>query len=294
MLTCNLMGGLGNQLFQIFTVISYSIKYKHMFKFINSEFLGSGQTIRRKTYWNSFLFRLSGFLMKTYPHFDVIYKQDKFSFEEIPRGYLKETHNSNTNNSTNILLHGYFQSYKYFQENINTIYRILNIDELKIDVLDEVIKKYHTNDFLEKSVSMHFRLGDYKKVPDCHPIMSIEYYKKSLQYIVTKLEYLPNVLYFCEDHDIKDVNETIQVLKSDFPTVEFERASNELDDWKQMLLMSCCNHNIIANSSFSWWGAYLNKNPDKIVCYPSIWFGPKMEKNDLRDLFPAEWNKITA
>jgi len=292
MLTCNLMGGLGNQLFQIFTVISYAIKYKHMFKFINSEFLGTGQTIKRKTYWNSFLFRLSGFLMKTYPHFDVIYKQDKFSFEEIPRGYLKETHNSKTNNSTNILLQGYFQSYKFFQENINTIYRILNIDELKINVLDEVIKCHHKNDFLEKSVSMHFRLGDYKKVPDCHPIMSVEYYKRSLQYTINKLEYIPNVLYFCEDDDLKDVNKTIQDLKSEFPTIEFERASNELDDWKQMLLMSCCNHNIIANSSFSWWGAYLNKNPDKIVCYPSCWFGSKMEKNDVKDLFPPEWNKI--
>lgn len=292
MLTCNLMGGLGNQLFQIFTVISYAIKYKHMFKFINSEFLGSGQTIVRKTYWKSFFFRLSGFLMKSYPHFDIIYKQEQFSFEEIPRGYLKETHNSKTNNSTNILLQGYFQSYKYFQENIETIYRILNLDELKLNLLDEVIKNFHSSEFLEKSITMHFRLGDYKKVPDCHPIMSIEYYKKSLQYIVTKLEYLPNVLYFCEDDDVKDVNKTIQDLKSEFPSIIFERASNELDDWKQMLLMSCCNHNIIANSSFSWWGAYLNKNPDKIVCCPSIWFGPKMEKNDLRDLFPAEWNKI--
>ena len=276
MLTCNLMGGLGNQLFQIFTVISYAIKYKHMFKFINTEFLGTGQTITRKTYWKSFFFRLSGFLMNSYPHFDIIYKEKQFSFEEIPRGYLKETHNSNTNSSTNILLQGYFQSYKYFQENIETIYRILNLDEIKIDVLDEVIKKYHTNDFLEKSVSMHFRLGDYKKVPDYHPIMSVEYYKKSLQYIINKLEYTPNVLYFCEDDDTDDVNETIQDLKNEFPTVEFERASNELDDWKQMLLMSCCNHNIVANSSFSWWGAYLNKNPDKIVCYPSIWFGSKI------------------
>ena len=55
--------------------------------------------------------------------------------------------------------------------------------------------------------------------------------------------------------------------------------------------MSCCNHNIIANSSFSWWGAYLNDNKKKIVCYPSIWFG-ELINHDTRDLFPENWNKI--
>ena len=127
MLTCNLMGGLGNQLFQIFTVISYAIKYKHMIKFINAEILGTGT--KRKTYWNDFLFRLSGFLMDEYPHFDIIYKEEKFSFEEIPQGYLKETRN------TNILLHGYFQSYKYFHKNYYLIIRMLNIAEVRLDVL---------------------------------------------------------------------------------------------------------------------------------------------------------------
>ena len=294
MLTCNLMGGLGNQLFQIFTVISYSIKYKHMFKFINTEFLGTGMTTKRKTYWNSFLFRLSGFLIDKYPDFDIIYKAQQFSFEEIPSNYLKDPYDSKTKVSTNILLNGYFQSYKYFHENIATICRMLNINELKLDILHEVIKKYHTNEFLEKSVSMHFRLGDYKKLPEYHPIMSVDYYKNSIQYIVEKLEYTPNVLYFCEDDDVEDVTKTIEILKNAFPSIEFERASNELDDWKQMLLMSCCNHNIIANSSFSWWGAYLNVNPNKIVCYPSIWFGEKIEKNDLSDLFPPEWSKILS
>jgi hypothetical protein len=280
------MGGLGNQLFQIFTVISYAIKYKHMIKFINAEILGTGKKTKRKTYWNDFLFRLSGFLMDEYPHFDIIYKEEKFSFEEIPQGYLKETRN------TNILLHGYFQSYKYFHKNYYLIIRMLNIAEVRLDVLEEVLKNYHTNEFLKNCISMHFRLGDYKKLSEYHPIMSTEYYKKSLEHIIEKLDYTPNVLYFCEDQDIEDVNKTIQLLKNDFPTVEFERASNQLDDWKQMLLMSCCNHNIIANSSFSWWGAYLNENTKKIVCYPSNWFGPKMENTDTTDLFLPEWNKI--
>jgi hypothetical protein len=278
------MGGLGNQLFQIFTVISYAIKYKHMFKFISAEHLGGDGSTKRKTYWKNFLFKLSGFLIDNYPHFDIVYREDGFQYNEIPRGYLQE--------NTNIMLHGYFQSYKYFQENYDIICRILNIAEKRLDVLEEVVDKFHTAQFLEKSISMHFRLGDYKNLPDYHPIMSSEYYKNALQYIVTQIDYTPNVLYFCEDEDVESVNETIQLLKNEFPTIEFERATNTLNDWQQMLLMSCCNHNIIANSSFSWWAAYFNANPAKIICYPSVWFGPKMSDVVVTDLFPDDWVRI--
>ena len=285
MLTCNLMGGLGNQLFQIFTVISYAIKYKHMFKFIGTEELGGDGSTKRKTYWKTFLFKLSGFLMEEYPHFDIVLNEKGFSFKELPQDILSY-------NNLTIIVRGYFQSYKYFQENYDIICRILNIAEKRLDVLEEVVDKYHSMQFLEKGISLHFRLGDYKKSPDYHPIMSPEYYKNALQYIINKIDYIPNVLYFCEDEDVESVNETIQLLKNEFPTIEFERATNTLDDWQQMLLMSCCNHNIIANSSFSWWGAYFNVNNNKIVCYPSVWFGRAMSDVDVSDLFPHEWVKI--
>jgi len=280
------MGGLGNQLFQIFTVISYAIKYKHMFKFTNAEELGGEGCTKRKTYWKTFLFKLSGFLIDQYPSFDIVYREPDFTFKELPYEHLQY------NNSVNIMLSGYFQSYKYFQENYDIICRMLNVAEKRLDILEEVVDKYHSMEFLEKSVSMHFRLGDYKKSPDYHPIMSADYYKNSLQHIVNQIDYIPNILYFCEDDDVESVSETIQLLKSEFPTIEFERPANTLDDWQQMLLMSCCNHNIIANSSFSWWGAYFNVNPAKIVCYPSVWFGPKMSDVDVSDLFPDEWMRI--
>ena len=286
MITCNLMGGLGNQLFQIFTVISYAIKYKHLFKFISTEELGGDGCTKRKTYWKTFLFKLTGFLIDQYPSFDIVYREPGFPFNEFPYDYLKN------NNNVNIMLHGYFQSYKYFQENFDIICRMLNIAEKRLDILEEVVDKHHSMQFLEKSISMHFRLGDYKNAPDYHPIMSPEYYKNALQYILTQMDYTPNVLYFCEDEDVETVNETIQLLKNEFPTIEFERATNTLDDWQQMLLMSCCNHNIIANSSFSWWGAYFNVNPTKIVCYPSVWFGRAMSDVVVTDLFPDKWAKI--
>ena len=100
-----------------------------------------------------------------------------------------------------------------------------------------------------------------------------------------------NVLYFCENDDIDDVMVTINKLKNKFSSFNFMRADNNLKDWQQLILMSLCHHNIIANSSFSWWAAYLNNWNDKIVCYPSIWFGTALTHNTI-DLCPLEWTKI--
>ena len=84
----------------------------------------------------------------------------------------------------------------------------------------------------------------------------------------------------------------INNIKEKIKHLTFIKIPNELEDWEQMLLMSCCQHNIIANSSFSWWSAYLNNNKEKFVCYPSLWFGPAKNKIDLKDLHPEEWVKI--
>jgi hypothetical protein len=65
------------------------------------------------------------------------------------------------------------------------------------------------------------------------------------------------------------------------------------EDWEQMIFMSCCKFNIIANSTFSWWGAFLNTIENRVVCYPSLWFGPKNVHMDTRDLFKGlPWEKI--
>ena len=285
MLTCNLMGGLGNQLFQIFTVLSCAINNKHDFQFINTEKLGEGSTTVRPTYWNSILSKLSTCLFNQYPEINVVFREEGFTYKNIPNHLFQE--------NTNIMIFGYFQSYKYFHENYKLINLILDIYEKQQEVLKYCTsKKLYNTDLLDNTISLHFRLGDYKKLPMYHPIMSYEYYKKSLQHITTNITYIPNILYFCEDEDVESVNETIQKLMNDFPDVTFERASNKLDDWQQLLLMSCCNHNIIANSSFSWWGAYFNSHKNKIVCYPSKWFGLSMTNHDTCDLFPPEWSKI--
>jgi hypothetical protein len=275
------MGGLGNQLFQIFTTISHAINIKTRFVFIDVEKLGGGQTIVRPTYWDNFLIRLKPFTSKEFPKM-ILVKEDDFRYNDLNLYKHK-------NQGQNICLYGYFQSHKYFIENFYNICKMIGLEDIKKTVIS---KSCFTQDVLNDTVSLHFRLGDYKKIQHYHPIMTYEYYKKSLNFLKIRQQLKSNILYFCEEEDLEDVNETITKLKGDFPNVNFIRASNDLSDWEQMILMSCCRDNIIANSSFSWWGAHLNMNPYKIVCYPATWFG-EVAGHDTRDLCPMEWNKIT-
>ena len=186
------------------------------------------------------------------------------------------------------MLCGYFQSYKYFDEYYETICRMISLDKQKAQILMEF-----PNDYTNK-ISMHFRLGDYKNLQDRHPILQYEYYKSAIQFI--QLQSNTNkydVLYFCEKEDNEEVLVIINKLKKEFPQIIFSKQPDTTEDWKQMLIMSLCNHNIIANSTFSWWGAYFNSNPNKIVCHPEKWFGPALnDKNNTKDLFPASWCKI--
>ena len=282
MITCNLVGGLGNQLFQIFSTISYAIKIKDKFVFLNSETLGTGSTKVRNTYWNNLLYKLNSFLIYDFSNFTIIREID-FTFNDIT---LEINKNKTINN--NICLLGYYQSYKYFQDNFELIYRLLGIKKQK-----ETLLELYSSSNLENTVSMHFRLGDYKLFPTIYTIMTYEYYKESLLYIENNNQNQNSsnleILFFCEDADLEDVNIIIERLKIEFPKNNFIRASNSLKDWEQMLLMSCCKHNIIANSSFSWWGAYFNLTLDKIVCYPEVWF---VNNTDTKDLCPLEWVKI--
>ena len=286
MITCNLMGGLGNQLFQIFTTISYAIKSKNKFYFINSECLNDGSTCtKRYTFWNSLLNKLKPFLVEKIIPFSKNIYQNGFTFKEIETSELIDK---------DVCLQGYFQSEKFFKENYSTIYKMLDIDKQKKQIVIFFYENNNNeNNNLKNTVSLHFRLGDYKALQHYYPIMKYEYYNKALSFIQNKDTNITTVLYFCEDEDVEIIMDTINLLKNDFSNLNFIRASSSLKDWEQLLLMSCCDHNIIANSSFSWWGAYFNTNRNKIVCYPSLWFG-KGIPNDTKDVCPLEWSKIEA
>lgn len=276
------MGGLGNQLFQIFATISYSIMSHNEFKFLNVKQLGEHDkniTVRY-TYWDSFLYNLKPFLLEKLPSIEVI-KEQGFYYKPLPTHLM---------NKYNIMIHGYFQSYKYFEKYYETICKIIKLDEQKNSLLFKLNYDY---DFLKNTISIHFRMGDYKKYQNFHPIMNTQYYIDALNHIKqSNKEMQYTVFYFCEDEDIIEINKRIDLLKSKFPEYTFIRGGENLEDWEQMLLMSFCHHNVIANSSFSWWSAYFNNWNDKIVCYPSKWFCNN--KIITKDLYPPEWIRIIA
>ena len=287
MITCNLMGGLGNQIFQIFATISYAIKSRNEFKFLNVNTLGGASTTIRNTFWDSFFSRLKPFLIESVPQSIHIIREKDFTFNELPV-YEMLGHDT--------LIFGYFQSYKYFEDNYPIISRLIDLEKMKKNIKDKIEGLYN-NLNLQNCISMHFRIGDYKKIQHVHPIMTKNYYYKALNFIKnnyfnSKFKY--TVIYFCEDSDLEDVNSIIDYLQEEFKEhklFDFVRGENSLSDWEQLLFMSCCHDNIIANSSFSWWAAYFNSWEDKIVCYPSTWFGPSAPHNT-KDLCPNSWHKI--
>jgi hypothetical protein len=157
----------------------------------------------------------------------------------------------------NMMLSGYYQSEKYFEGRGQEI-RMLFTD---FGALWELANQFGF--LLKNSVSLHVRRGDYAKFPEVHSILDVEYYYRAITYIQVERN-VENILVFSDD---------IPWCRENLKGEEFVLMDG-LEDWEEIYLQSLCNHNIIANSSFSWWGAYLNENEDKIVVAPKVWFNP--------------------
>lgn len=162
----------------------------------------------------------------------------------------------------NYILDGYWQSEKYFSSVVDELPNLFNWPDIK--QLD-----------FNNSCSIHIRRGDYLNTQHIHPIQSIQYYNKAID-IIGKYD---NIYIFSDD---------IQWCKENlnFKNSIFMEGNSNLEDLRYM---SLCSHNIIANSSFSWWGAYLNQNKDKKVICPKLWFGDGTNDSDLK---PLRWIQI--
>lgn len=261
MIITKLQGGLGNQLFQWAVSKNLSIKYNTDIYFETSYF--SDTTISRVSKWEMELYKLNinikTFPVNTFPvnTFPVIV--DNFRYQEI---------------SDNSYLDGYWQSDKYFVENDRVIRECLKIHP---DIKSYILNKYPIL-LSNNTVSMHIRRGDYVDLQDYHPIQPIDYYHKSYDNIN---EDDINVIVL--SNDIEWCKENIH-----FKNITFiENETNIID----LYIMSLCKHNIISNSSFSWWGAWLNENINKKVIAPKIWFGYKSIFSDV-DIIPKKWIRI--
>ena len=189
-----------------------------------------------------------------------IYSEPAFNFKEIPyrRG---------------IDLVGYFQTEKYFSHCKEDIRNIFEFNESLIKQGDEL--------FIENSCSVHVRRTDYLNVAEYHPFPGLEYYKNAMNLMrdsgVNKFVFFSDDIGWCKDNF--GLNDSISYAEGN-------------TNIRDLYLMSKCRHNIIANSSFSWWGAWLNKNEDKIVIAPSVWFGPAKKGTITDDLYCEGWIKM--
>jgi hypothetical protein len=255
LISCNLMGGLGNQMFQISHALAQGFKNKRETVFIPKS-------------WTP----LQGRDTSNYK--DNIFKKLKFveSIEFFTKVQEKSWEFSEVNPvEGNTIFDGYFQSSKNFLGYDKDIVEIFTPGD---EVVLEIGKKY-PQIFKDKTVSIHVRFGDYKKNPHIHPIVSKEYLDKALS-IAGEYDHL-----FLFGDDKKWIQENYNG-----ENITLVQEEDYLDLW----IMSICKINIISNSTFSWWSAFLNKNPNKKVFAPSIWFGPSGPNS--KDLYEPYWDLI--
>ncbi len=232
MITCDLIGRCGNQLFQIATTCAHAWRMGEKFAFPRRA-IGS--------YTGEVYFpRLPVVPPVRFP----VYAEPSHSYTPIP-----DLHH--------VKLHGYWQSEKYFK-----------------DYRDKVIELFHVpiQSDMKQYVSVHVRRTDYLEMTDKHPPITKEYIHAALEHFGKDYEplFFSDDIKWCQDN-----------FKGSFCT--------NTHPVQSIGIMASCSHNIIANSSFSWWGAWLNPNPDKIVIAPSVWFGPGNAHLDHTDIYCEKW-----
>lgn len=181
-----------------------------------------------------------------------------------------------------VCLRGYWQSERYFEDVPDLVREELRFRSSAVGRNAETLKEIAACN----SVSLHVRRGDYMTDPAVyamHGVCSIDYYQRAVAYIVDQISN-PTFFLFSDEPDW--VRENLDLCAS-VRLVDYNGPAAGSEDLR---LMSRCAHHIIANSTFSWWGAWLNPSPDKIVVAPKQWFADGAR--DTSDLLPASWVKL--
>lgn len=256
LISCNLMGGLGNQIFQAAHALAQGWKYNREVVFVPRSWTPM-QGRQTENYLNN-IFRN----LKFVENIDGFEKVSEGPWEYID--VFPKEHNS--------VFDGYFQSSKNFLGFDEKIREIFQPTE---DFISQMLEK-HPELTKENTLSIHIRRGDCFMNPDIHPIATEKYVERALKEIGD----YSHVFIFSDDK--KWVKETLS----------FENATYVDDeDYKELWLMSLCKNHIIVNSTFSWWGSFLNKNINKKIVAPSIWFGPRGPRN-YQDIYESYWKVL--
>lgn len=185
----------------------------------------------------------------------------------------------------NVIMSGYFQNEKYFKGAEEDIRNDFTFRHALSEKNKEIAQQFAATG----SVSVHIRRGDYVQNANAASnfvTCDASYYEKAVAYICEKISN-PSFYIFSDDFDW--VKENLNFGNHPVSFVDWNRGGKSHID---MQLMSLCKHNITANSSFSWWGAWLNANPDKIVVCPGKWFQDEKKNAMLKDFYPEEWTMM--
>lgn len=258
-------GRLGNQLFQ------YAACYA-MSKKLNTEFMIPKLNVDNLKQDGCFDFSNNQWIPYRFKMYDVFNITAPQTLTFPPLNSYKEPHFHYSENFQNIVdntsIEGYFQSERYFIEYKDEILKEFSFKEEIYNQALEIISPIKDKEI----VAVHIRRGD-NIVNPTFPLISMEYIQQALNHFSDK-EY--NYLVISDD---------IGFCEEVFPQgVMFSDGKSDLID---LCLMSLADHNIISNSSFSWWGAYLNSNPNKKVIAPNNWF--KDKNINTNDLIPKKW-----
>lgn len=247
MISCSIYGRLGNSLFQICTTIAHALRN-------NYNYMLPTHTCNEDT-WLGYYRNFRNLKTGEIPNYLELYKEPVHCYNPIPK-------------RDNLLLDGYFQSYKYFEDKAAEIKKILEVP----------------NEIQEGYIGIHVRRGDYLQYPDKHPTLPMNYYIDAVRLIKFTADKEFKLLFFSDD--IGFCQKAFQWDDTSFVT--------SFSPMADIFNLASCEHIITANSSFSWWAAFLNSNPDKIIVCPDHkqWFGPGNAHLDTSDLIPENWNQI--
>lgn len=278
----NICGGLGNQMFQYAFGRHLAIRNQSSLK-LDTRFINPPSQGPYYDYRNFLLdrFNIEGEIAKLDFLSNIYNKEEDYSFLHENK-YCFDPYKLEAKG--NVYVSGYWQSPLYFSD----IKQLIKKEFLLKNEPDNENAEIANKIFKSNSVSIHIRRGDYVKNEELNKsfgVCSMDYYKKAARVILSRVK---EPFFFIFSDDIHWASQNINFIKS--PTI-FVSNNNTFDEsYEDLRLMSLCKHNIIANSTFSWWAAYLNTNGNKVIIGPRKWFQDSFYFNV--DLLPVEWKLI--